>query len=71
MCYDILSKPLDASSDMKSPLPDENMNADGEFNNVKVRKKKESPPLNSLQDHLPPRLQVVKLQRAINNFTDG
>ena len=46
-CYDILSKPLDASSDMKSPLPDEEMNADGEFNNVKVRKKKESPPINS------------------------
>ena len=32
---------------MESPLPDEEMHADGDFKNVEVRKKKESPPLNS------------------------
>ena len=46
-CYDILSKPLDASFDMDSPLPDEEMDADGDFKNVKMGKKKESQPLNS------------------------
>jgi hypothetical protein len=39
-CYNILSKPLDASFEMESPLPDEEMDA-------KVRKKKESLPFNS------------------------
>ena len=38
---------MDASFDMESPLADEEMDADGDFKNVKVRKKKESPPLNS------------------------
>ena len=38
-CYDILSKPLDASFDMESSLTNEVMDADGDFKNVKVRKK--------------------------------
>ena len=32
---------------MQSPVPDEEMHADGDFKNVEVRKKKESLPLNS------------------------
>ena len=32
---------------MESPLPDEEIGADGDFKNVKGRKKKESPPLNT------------------------
>jgi hypothetical protein len=43
-CNNILSKLLDTSFVMESPLPDEEIDADGEFKNVKVRKKKE--PLN-------------------------
>ena len=46
LCYDSLSKPLDASFYMESPLPDEEMDADGDFKNVKVRKKSVSPSLN-------------------------
>ena len=30
-CYDILSKPMDASFDMESPLADEEMDADGDL----------------------------------------
>ena len=44
-CYDTLSKPLDASFDMESSSPDGEMDADGDFKNVK--KKTDSPPLNS------------------------
>jgi hypothetical protein len=40
-CCDILSKPKDASFDMESPLVDKEMDADGDFKNVKVLKKKE------------------------------
>ena len=29
-CYDILSKQLDTSSDMESPLPDEEMDTEGD-----------------------------------------
>ena len=42
-CYDILTNPLDAPFDMEPPLP----LPDGDFKNLKVRKKKEYPPLNS------------------------
>ena len=40
-CYDILSKPLEATFYMESPLPDQEMDADGDFKNVNVRKKRE------------------------------
>ena len=42
-CYDILTKPLDAPFDMEPPLP----LPDGDFKNLKVRKKKKSPTLNT------------------------
>ena len=32
---------------MESPLPDEEIDADGDFNDLKVRKKKKSPTLNT------------------------
>ena len=38
---------MGASFDTESPLADEEMDADGHFKTVKMRKKKESPPLNS------------------------
>jgi hypothetical protein len=50
---------LDASFDLESSLPDEEMDADGDFDNMKVREKKIYPPL-----RLPPPPQGVKHQRA-------
>ena len=49
---DVFSKPLDAFLRCV-PLPD----ADGDFKDVKVRKKKENPP--PLKEHLPQRPPII------------
>jgi hypothetical protein len=43
---------------MEFPLPDAEIDADGDFKNVKVRKRKESPP--PFQEYLPLRPQASK-----------
>jgi hypothetical protein len=43
---------------MEFPLPDEEKDTDGDFKNVKVRKRKESPP--PFQEYLPLRPQASK-----------
>ena len=59
---------------MESPLPDEEMHADGDFKNVEVRKKKESPPLNSSIQRTfateTPSCEASKIQRDITNFNN-
>jgi hypothetical protein len=47
-----------ASFDMEFPLPDEEIDADGDFKNVKVRKRKESAP--PFQEYLPLRPQAFR-----------
>ena len=45
--YILFNKTTGCLFDIESPLLDEKMDADGDFKNEKVRKKKDSPPSNS------------------------
>ena len=56
---------------MECPFPGEEIDADGAFKNAKVRKKKESPPLNtSILWIFAIEPKVVKNQRKTNNFNN-